>query len=211
MLAAQNAIEALVHPGPHPDALALLPKDFTALSGVTPGAMPARDGTVRAVHVDGGCSTPWGDDNTKWDYAVPCKAHDLGYDLLRYADRKGHPLGPEVREALDNQLSHDMHHACDLNPMNSAGTCRLVASLYSAGLVVNSWHQRWGPPVGDPIGPMVAGVLVIACLLVFRLRGWLRARREPRLPAPAASPGAGQPVGAARRGRGRPAARSASR
>ncbi|WP_284745724.1 phospholipase A2 [Amycolatopsis sp. RTGN1] len=185
VLAAQNAIEALVHPGPHPDALARLPKDFTALSGVTPGAMPARDGTVRAVHVDGGCSTPWGDDNTKWDYAVPCKAHDLGYDLLRYADRKGHPLDPEVREALDNQLSYDMHHACDLNPMDSAGTCRVVASFYSAGLVVNSWHQRWGPPVGDPIGPMVAGVLVIACLLVVRLRGWLRARREPRVPAPA--------------------------
>ncbi|MEU7782985.1 phospholipase [Amycolatopsis sp. NPDC049159] len=185
VLAAQNAVEALVHPGPHPDALALLPKDFTALSGVTPGALPARDGTVRAVHVDGGCSTPWGDDNTKWDYAVPCKAHDLGYDLLRYADRKGHPLGPEVREALDDRLSYDMHHACDLNPMNSALTCRVVASFYSAGLVVNSWHQRWGPPVGDPIGPMVAGVLVIACLLVFRLRGWLRTRREPRQPATA--------------------------
>jgi hypothetical protein len=188
VLAAQNAVEALVHPGPHPDALARLPKDFTALSGVTPGALPARDGTVRAVHVDGGCSTPWGDDNTKWDYAVPCKAHDLGYDLLRYADRKGHPLGPEVREALDDRLSYDMHHACDLNPMNSALTCRVVASFYSAGLVVNSWHQRWGPPVGDPIGPMVAGVLVIACLLVFRLRGWLRARRVPRAPAPAAAP-----------------------
>ncbi|WIV61487.1 phospholipase A2 [Amycolatopsis nalaikhensis] len=186
VLAAQNAVDALVHPGPHPDALARLPKDFTALSGVTPGALPARDGTVRAVHVDGGCSTPWGDDNTKWDYAVPCKSHDLGYDLLRYADRKGHPLGPEVRAALDHRLSTDMHHACDLNPMNSAFTCRIVASLYSAGLVVNSWHQRWGPPVGDPIGPMVAGVLVIACLLVFRLRGWLRARREPRVPAPAA-------------------------
>ncbi|MFG1639954.1 phospholipase [Amycolatopsis sp. NPDC049252] len=188
VLAAQNAIEALVHPGPHPDALALLPKDFTALSGVTPGSMPARDGTVRAVHVDGGCSTPWGDDNTKWDYAVPCKAHDLGYDLLRYADRKGHPLGPEVREALDDRLSYDMHHACDLNPMDSAGTCRVVASFYSAGLVVNSWHQRWGPPVGDPIGPMVAGVLVIACLLVFRLRGWLYARRAMPLPRPAPVP-----------------------
>jgi len=188
VLAAQNAIEALVHPGPRPDALALLPKDFTALSGVSPGALPARDGTVRAVHVDGGCSTPWGDDNTKWDYAVPCKSHDLGYDLLRYADRKGHPLGPEVRAALDGRLSADMHHACDLNPMNSALTCRVVASLYSAGLVVNSWHQRWGPPVGDPIGPMVAGVLVIGCLLVFRLRGWLHARRVTPVPAPVVAP-----------------------
>ncbi|MEQ0561921.1 phospholipase A2 [Amycolatopsis sp. NEAU-NG30] len=192
VLAAQNAIEALVHPGPRPDALALLPKDFTALSGVTPGMLTARDGTVRAVHTDGGCSTPWGDDNTKWDYAVPCKAHDLGYDLLRYADRKGHPLGPEIRAALDSRLSADMHHTCDLNPMNSALTCRVVASLYSAGLVVNSWHQRWGPPVGDPIGPMVAGVLVIGCLLVFRLRGWFHARRRTPAPVPAAPASVGQ-------------------
>ncbi|MFI5609051.1 phospholipase A2 [Amycolatopsis sp. NPDC051903] len=183
VLAAQNAIEALVHPGPQPTALALLPKDFTAVSGVRPGALPARDGTVRAVHVDGGCSTPWGDDNTKWDYAVPCKAHDLGYDLLRYADKKGHPLDQSVRASLDAQLSHDMHHACVVNPMDSPRTCQLVATLYSAGLVVNSWHQRWGPPVADPIGPMVAGVLVIGCLLVFRLRGWHTARRTTPRPA----------------------------
>jgi hypothetical protein len=146
-----------VHPGARPDALALLPADFTSVTGVKPGALSARDGTVRAVHTDGGCSTPWGDDNTKRDYSVPCKAHDLGYDLLRYAATKGSPLAPEVRAALDDRLSKDMHAICGLNPMNSAGTCQVVASLYSAGLVVNSWHQRWGPPVGDPLGPMLAG------------------------------------------------------
>ncbi|WP_326565643.1 phospholipase A2 [Amycolatopsis rhabdoformis] len=187
VLAAQNAIAALTHPGPQATALALLPKDFTAVSGITPGALPARDGTVRAVHVDGGCSTPWGDDNTKWDYAVPCKAHDLGYDLLRYADKKGHPLDQSVRASLDARLSQDMHHACVVNPMGSAGTCQVVATLYSAGLVVNSWHQRWGPPVADPIGPMVAGVLVIGCLLVFRLRGWHTARRTTPRPVRAAT------------------------
>ncbi|HVV13914.1 phospholipase A2 [Amycolatopsis sp.] len=175
--AAQRAIEALTHPGPQPSALSLLPADFTQVTGVVPGALQARDGTTRAVHVDGGCSTPWGDDNTKWDYSVPCKAHDLGYDLLRYADKVGHPLGPEVRASLDARLSADMHNACRINPMDSPRTCNVVASLYSAGLKVNSWHQRWGPPVGDPIGPMLAGVSVIGCLLVFRLRGWLRMRR----------------------------------
>ncbi|WP_033288424.1 phospholipase A2 [Amycolatopsis jejuensis] len=180
VLAAQQAIDALTHPGPQPTALALLPKDFTAVTGITPGALPARDGTVRAVHVDGGCSTPWGDDNTKWDYAAPCKAHDLGYDLLRYADKKGHPLDQTARASLDDRLSQDMHHACVINPMDSARTCQVVASLYTAGLVVNSWHQRWGPPVGDPVGPMVAGVLVIGCLLAVRLRGWRSARRTPR-------------------------------
>src|ERR1700712_3772409 len=117
--AAQRAVEALVHPGPAPTALAELPADFTALTGVRPGSLPARDGTVRAVHTDGGCSTPWGDDNTKWDFSVPCKAHDLGYDLLRYSARKGHPLAPEYRGALDNRLSTDMHAMCVLNPNGS--------------------------------------------------------------------------------------------
>jgi hypothetical protein len=67
--------------------------------------------------------------------------------------------------------------------MDSAGTCQVVASLYSAGLVVNAWHQRWGPPVGDPLGPMLAGVAVIACLVMFRLRGWLHVRRSAPVPA----------------------------
>ncbi|MDQ0379413.1 phospholipase A2 [Amycolatopsis thermophila] len=182
-LAAQRAIEALVHPGPEPTALALLPADFTRVTGVVPGRQQARDGTVRAVHTDGGCSTPWGDDNTKWDFGVPCKAHDLGYDLLRYAAAVGHPLGPEIREALDQRLSTDMHATCDINPMDSPRTCRVMANLYSAGLVVNSWHQRWGPPVGDPIGPLLAGVAVIGCLLIFRLRGWLQ-HRHARIASP---------------------------
>ncbi|WP_236789106.1 phospholipase A2 [Amycolatopsis sp. GM8] len=183
---AQRAIDALTHPGPQPTALSLLPADFTQVTGVVPGVATARDGTVRAVHVDGGCSTPWGDDNTKWDYTVPCKAHDLGYDLLRYADKIGQPLGPAVRASLDARLSADMHNACRINPMDSARLCQIVASLYSGGLVLNSWHQRWGPPVGDPIGPMLAGIAVIGCLLMLRMRGWLTTRRaRPRPPAPA--------------------------
>ncbi|OZM73896.1 phospholipase [Amycolatopsis antarctica] len=197
LAAARQAVDALLAPGPAPTALDRLPADFTEVTGVLPDRMPARDGTVRAVHVDGGCSAPWGDDNTRWDYSVPCKAHDLGYDLLRYAAAKGSPLGPDAREALDDRLSTDMHAACDLNPMDSAGTCRVVASAYSFGMLLNSWHQRWGPPIGEPIGPALAGLAVIGVLLVVRLRGWLRNRRtaafatvppgaRPRAPASSA-------------------------
>jgi hypothetical protein len=175
---AQQAVEALVSPSPVADALAKMPADFTQVTGVVPGQLAAQDGTVRAVHVDGGCSAPWGDDNTKWDYSVFCKAHDLGYDLLRYADKKGQPLPPAMREALDSRLTADMHAMCGINPMNSRQTCQLVASLYSAGLAVNSWHQRWGPPTGDPLTPMLAGIAVIACLIVFRLSDWLRHRKK---------------------------------
>lgn len=185
-LTAQHAIEALTSPGPRPSALALLPADFTQVTGVVPGALAERDGTVRAVHVDGGCSAPWGDDNTEWDFSVPCKAHDLGYDLLRYADKIGQPLPPAARGALDARLTFDMHNMCRLNPMDSPRTCQVVASLYSFGLEVNSWHQRWGPPVGDPIGPLLCGVVAIGCLLVFRMRGWLHVRRAR--PVRAAAP-----------------------
>lgn len=180
--AAARTIEALVHPGPGVDPLEYLPRDFTAVEKVTPGHLPAPDGTVRAAHMDGGCSTPFGDDNTKWDYSVGCKAHDLGYDLLRYADRKGHPLPADLRRELDNQLSRDMHHQCVLNPQGSAGTCEVVASLYTVGLVVNSWHQRWGPPRSEPIQEWLAGLVVVIFLLALR-PPWAR-RRDRVVPTP---------------------------
>lgn len=177
--AAARSIDDLLHPGaPGRDAVADLPADFTAVSHVTPGHLRAPDGTLRSVHTDGGCSTPWGDDNTKWNYGVSCKAHDLGYDLLRYAAAKGEPLAPQVRRDLDNRLSFDMHHMCQLDPQGSAGTCQVVASIYSAGLVVNSWHQRWGPPRGDPLGPWAMGLFVVALLLGVRVPGLARQRRK---------------------------------
>ncbi|SFB13643.1 phospholipase A2 [Amycolatopsis marina] len=174
---AEQAIGTLLSPGTASTTIELLPADFTEVTGVVPAELTAPDNTIRAVHADGGCSTPWGDDGTRWDYTASCKAHDLGYDLLRYSAAKGQPLGPEVRKALDDRLSADMHAMCGINPQNSPGTCRAVASLFSAGLVINSWHQRWGPPVGEPVAPMLAGVAMIGFLLTFRLRGWLHARR----------------------------------
>lgn len=174
---AQRAVDALLAPGTSGTTIERLPSDFTQVTGVHPAEVAAPDGTTRGVHVGGGCSTPWGDDNTRWDFGTACQAHDLGYDLLRYSAAKGQPLGPEVREALDKQLSTDMHDMCSTNPQGSPGICRAVASVYTTGLVVNSWHQRWGPPVGEPIVPMLAAVAMIGFLLMFRLRGWLQARR----------------------------------
>nr|CEL15211.1 hypothetical protein [Kibdelosporangium sp. MJ126-NF4]CTQ95746.1 hypothetical protein [Kibdelosporangium sp. MJ126-NF4] len=174
--AAARTIEALLAPASGVDPIALLPVDFTAVEKVVPGRLRAPDGTMRAVHVDGGCSTPMGDDNTKWDYSVGCKAHDLGYDLLRYAEKKGHPLPADLRRGLDDQLSRDMHKQCELNPQNSAGTCQLVADVYTAGLVVNSWHQRWGPPRAEPISSWAVGLVVVVLLLAGR-PPWRRLRR----------------------------------
>jgi hypothetical protein len=173
--AAARAVEALLNPASGADPIAELPADFSAVEKVIPGRMRAPDGTMRAVHVDGGCSTPWGDENTRWDYSVGCKAHDLGYDLLRYGEKKGHPLPADLRRRLDDQLSRDMHKQCELNPQGSAGTCDVVASVYTVGLVVNSWHQRWGPPRAEPISSWAVGLVVVIFLLAAR-PPWVRRR-----------------------------------
>lgn len=188
---AARAIDELLDPRPGRDPSPSLPADFTTVTGHRPTPMTAPDGTTRAVHIDGGCSTPFGDDNTRWDYSVGCKAHDLGYDLLRYADAKGQPLGADLRERLDDRLSADMHAQCDINPRGSADICRMVASLYSVGLVVNSWHQRWGPPRREPIGPWTVGLVVIALLVAVRtpaVAGIRIRRRHPTQRAPDRTP-----------------------
>ena len=173
---AERAIEDLLDPRSGRDPIADLPADFTKVSGREPVHMKAPDGTTRAVHPGGGCSSPWG--ATRWDYSVGCKAHDLGYDLLRYAAARGQPLSPELRERLDDRLSKDMHAQCHYNPRDSAGACEAVADIYTAGLVVNSWHQRWGPPRNEPVGPWSVAMVVIMVLVVARAPGM--ARKVPR-------------------------------
>jgi hypothetical protein len=185
---AQQAIDDLLAPRSGRDPMADIPADFSTVTGHTPTRLTAPDGTTRAVHPGGGCSSPWGDDNTRWDYSVGCKAHDLGYDLLRYADAKGQPLAPDLRERLDDQLSADMHAMCDINPRGSHGTCEVVASLYSVGLVVNSWHQRWGPPRSEPIGPWAFGLIVIALLIAAGVPALTRGRRRPAAEPPRLDP-----------------------
>lgn len=184
---AEQAINDLLAPHSGRDPIADLPSDFTTVIGHTPVRVRAPDGTTRAIHTGGGCSSPWGDDNTRWDYSVGCKAHDLGYDLLRYADAKGQPLGPDLRERLDDRLSADMHAMCDINPRGSHDTCEVVASLYSVGLVVNSWHQRWGPPRSEPIGPWTFGLFVITVLIAAGVPTLTRPRRRHPARTPALS------------------------
>jgi hypothetical protein len=179
----QRAVEDQLDPTSGRDPLRDLPADFTEVSGRDPVHLRAPDGTVRTVHPGGGCSSPWGD--TRWDYSVGCKAHDLGYDMLRYAARKGQPLDPGLRERLDDRLSADMHAQCRYNPRGSPAFCEVVASLYTVGLVVNSWHQRWGPPQTEPVGPWSVAMVVIMLLVAVRAPAVVRrgVRHRPRRPA----------------------------
>ncbi|GAA1303157.1 acyltransferase family protein [Saccharothrix xinjiangensis] len=174
---AARAVTAMVNPSTT-SPLAEFPADFTEVVHRTPRVVTAPDGTTRAIDPGGGCSGPAGD--TEWDFGTGCKAHDLGYDLLRYAESKGRPLDRQAREALDTRLILDMRGQCDRNPRGNPGRCHATAQLYTAGLEFNSWRQRWGPPGHEPVLAWGFGSAVVVFLLVARLPR----RREPPGPPP---------------------------
>ncbi|MFE9745236.1 phospholipase A2 [Saccharothrix saharensis] len=181
---AAKAVEAMANPSTA-DPLVRFPADFDEVANRRPIAVTQADGTVRAIDPNGGCSGPAGD--TEWDFGTGCKAHDLGYDLLRYAEHKGRPLGQDARKALDARLAHDMHARCDADPRGHATRCHATAQLYAAGLEFNSWRQRWGPPGHEPVLAWGFGSAVVVFLLLARLPR-RRDRDEPAdAPAPRAT------------------------
>ncbi|GDY32223.1 phospholipase A2 [Gandjariella thermophila] len=176
---AAHAVDDLVQPSATRDARPDIPADFTATTGApAPVTVRTPDGLLRTVNPAGGCSAPWGEDNTPWDFGIACKAHDLGYDLLRYEERKGQPLGQDTRRALDARLARDMHAQCEANPRGSARECHVVADVYAAGAEFNSWRQRWGPPNLEPVWAWVVGFAAVAALLLARLPGGRPSRRS---------------------------------
>ncbi|WP_454780191.1 phospholipase A2 [Lentzea kristufekii] len=169
VIAAANAVEAFVAPSATHDPYLNLPSDFARETGRDPKTITAPDGTLRVVDAGGGCSGPAGD--TQWDFSAACRAHDLGYDLLRYADHKGEPLGPQARKALDDRLTTDLHAQCRLNPRGAEQSCHAVAETYAMGLKFNSWRQRWGAPGHEPVVAWAFGSAVVVFLLLARLHG----------------------------------------
>ncbi|KAA2254304.1 hypothetical protein F0L68_30745 [Solihabitans fulvus] len=178
--AAAKALNSLTDPSPDHDPAADFPADFVSVQGTVPKTVRGPDGTLRAINPGGGCSGPAGD--TAWDFSVICEAHDLGYDLLRYAEHQGQQLGPDARRRLDDRLTADMRARCDGNPRGSLAECHAVADVYTAGLVVNSWRQRWGPPRHEPAISWAVGIAAIVLLLMARMPGRRAGRR--RIPAP---------------------------
>ncbi|MFD9735907.1 phospholipase A2 [Umezawaea sp. NPDC059074] len=167
--AAAKAVQSMTNPSRTHNPLDDFPKDFGQVQGRNPQVTTTADGTVRAYHPDGECSGPAGE--TEWNFGLACKAHDLGYDLLRYAENKGQPLGPDARRSIDAQLSRDMHAQCHNNPRDSEAQCHAVAQLYAGGLGFNSWRQRWGPPGHEPVLAWGFGSAVVVFLLLARLPG----------------------------------------
>src|SRR5512145_1834027 len=65
------------------DPATAIPADFAPVMGYVPAAAVTPGGDHVMVRQSGECSSAFG--GTKFDFALACKHHDLGYDLLRYA------------------------------------------------------------------------------------------------------------------------------
>ncbi|MFD1811261.1 hypothetical protein [Rhodococcus gannanensis] len=159
---AATAIVALTTTDPAA-AAAAVPDDFGDVVGYRPAL---RDGML--VNPTGTCSSPV---PLPGEFDTACQGHDLGYDLLRYADRSGEQLGPWARQSLDRQLDDRLHAACAARPDEvTQASCRVVASVAATAVDTNSWRQGYAAPRPEPVAgyAAVAGVVLLAGVAVAR-------------------------------------------
>ncbi|WP_327150312.1 hypothetical protein [Nocardia sp. NBC_01329] len=131
------------------DAAGAIPRDFVTYIGYEP---VVRQGVL--VAPDGSCSSPV---ELPPEFETACMAHDLGYDLLRYADRTGAPLGPWARQALDRTLSTRMHRACETHTEPVVRTrCETLAGIAATAVDLNSRRQHFGVPVVETFSQVAA-------------------------------------------------------
>lgn len=129
--------------GPHPaTALTSLPPSFVVAQGYSPRIV---DGYP--IDPDGDCSSPV---PLPPHFTPLCRTHDLGYDLLRAAQRNGKPLGAWARIALDRMLIDRMYASC------RTVACTTATHGARIGLAWNTWRQYGGPPArGESLSALV--------------------------------------------------------
>lgn len=114
-----------------------------ATAAAPPSGFADRFG-YRPVVVDGRRENPGGSCSSPVPlprrFEPACRAHDYGYDLLRYAEAAGTGVRPGARARLDAELIGDMHRRCT-NPL-----CHAAAEMSRVGLAVNTWRQRGQAP-----------------------------------------------------------------
>lgn len=131
--------------GVHP----VLPDDFATTMGYRPTLVAST-----MVDPDGSCSTPVA---LPIEFDTACKAHDLGYDVLRYAQRVGTPLGSWARKGLDAQLHTRMHDSCDDRTEATArNSCYAMADIAAGFVDANSWRQGYRSPEPEHLAPFLA-------------------------------------------------------
>lgn len=123
---------------------AVIPAAFAQRFGYRPAVVAGL-----LVNPDGDCSSPV---TLPSEFETACKAHDLGYDLLRYADEQGQPLGGWARQALDATLAVHMHEACAARADGfSRARCDAMASIANTFVDLNSRRQDYGVPVVESV------------------------------------------------------------
>lgn len=113
------------------------------------------------VNPTGECSSPI---PLPREFDTACKAHDLGYDLIRYGAATGDPAATRLREDLDASLRTSLHDSCRVRDgIGSRSVCYLMSDVASAAVEFNSWRQGYGNPGPEPALPfLLAGTLVAA-------------------------------------------------
>lgn len=161
----RDALDALTQPS-SAAAQPAMPEEFTERF-YTP---TIEDGLL--VNPDGDCSSPI---PLPSEFEIPCKAHDLGYDLLRFG---GDAARAADRKDLDNLLGIRMHERCSPQPdLLSRSSCHVMADVAVTAVRFNSWRQHFGVPAPEPALPYLIagsiGVTVVglaACGLQRRIR-----------------------------------------
>ena len=183
-LAARAAVIALTDPTGSTEPLTAIPADFEEVMGYLPGTLVDASGRIRVVNPTGSCSNPLpAPDLSMFD--ADCKAHDLGYDLLRYAGRVGGELGPWARRAIDARFAADIHDRAE-----QAGSGGVKAWLAQHVVELNTWRQHGGVPVTENLAPQIVTSVTFAGAAL----GWvLRHRRPVATPAlPRSGPARGR-------------------
>lgn len=171
-VAAAHAVAVLTGPGRMGTQV---PADFVDELGYRPS-----ESATGPENPTGGCSAPI---DLPAAFVDACRAHDLGYDLLRYAARRGAPLGAWAREAVDAEFARDLASSCDAP--SAAPGCHLLAGLADAVVGINSWRQGEGVPVVESAVPYVATVIVLGAAAW----GWRRVGRRLATAARSATDG----------------------
>jgi hypothetical protein len=158
-----------------------VPPDFAAVMGYRPVRATDAAGHTWWVSPHGACSAPTG--ATRYDFSLPCRAHDLGYDLLRYAARTGHPLGTWARRSIDAAFGRALTARCATT--HSSEGCAVAAAVYHGAVVANSWRQDWRAPNPEPALPwiLLATALTLAPVCLNFWPGQRARPADDRFPA----------------------------
>jgi hypothetical protein len=158
------------------------PRDFQRIMGYQPVVARLADGRLRTINPDGYCSVPG--EGRPFAFATACEAHDFGYDLLRYAQRRGEPLAENARAAVDARLISDLQSQCDRTTTGSKyATCSATVEVFAAGVEFNSWRQMYAPPIDSSGIPRTSGLVSLGLISVALAALGLRARRRQRAAA----------------------------